>query len=89
MKKIEQSNLYCCELCGVIIIGKCYNDNGKITHIKQCIEYENETKKPLIRITARHPKTLKVLDLYFYSIAQAKKHNPHLIEFEEKEYIKR
>lgn len=46
-------------------------------------------KKPLIRITARHPKTLKVLDLYFYSIAQAKKHNPHLIEFEEKEYIKR
>lgn len=57
--------------------------------LKELINWKGEKMKPLIRITARHPKTLKVLDLYFYSIKQAKYHNPYLVEFEEKEYIKR
>lgn len=34
-----------------------------------------------MKITARCPKTLKILDLEFTSIKEAKKHNPYLIDF--------
>jgi len=40
-------------------------------------------KKKIKHIRARHPQNLKVLDLYFYSIKQAKKFNSHLVEFKE------
>lgn len=34
-----------------------------------------------MRITARHPLSLKVVDLYFPSIKQAKECNPDLVDF--------
>jgi len=37
MKKEEISKGWCCELCGCLIAGKCYNDNGYVTHIDSCI----------------------------------------------------
>ena len=37
--------------------------------------------KKRIHFTARHPKTLTTLDLYYYSMAQAKKFNPALVEW--------
>jgi len=33
--------------------------------------------------TARHPKTLLVLDLTYMSLKEAQKHNPGLIEWKE------
>jgi hypothetical protein len=34
-----------------------------------------------MKLTARHPKTLVVLDLDFKSIKQAKKFNPDLVDW--------
>ena len=37
---------YCCELCGLLIKGKCNydKDTHKITHIDSCVIYDDETK---------------------------------------------
>lgn len=35
-----------------------------------------------MKITARYPNTLKIVDLEYNSIEEAKKHNPILIDFE-------
>jgi hypothetical protein len=42
MNKKEISQNWCCELCGALIKGYCYNNDGKITHIKQCSSYKVE-----------------------------------------------
>jgi hypothetical protein len=34
---IEQSEGWCCELCGDMIIGLCNNDKGYVTHINSCM----------------------------------------------------
>ncbi len=39
--------------------------------------------KPLKHFIAGHPRTLKVLDLYFYSLKQAFKFNPGLTNWKE------
>jgi hypothetical protein len=38
-----------------------------------------------MKLSARHPKTLMVLDLDFDSMEEAKKHNPSLVEWTIKE----
>ena len=39
--KIEDSNgNWCCEYCGKRILGKCNNDNGRVTHINNCDDEE-------------------------------------------------
>ena len=35
-KYITDSKGWCCELCGGLIEGKCYNKKGYVTHINQC-----------------------------------------------------
>tara|TARA_R100001530_G_scaffold125308_1_gene93773 strand:+ start:725 stop:955 length:231 start_codon:yes stop_codon:yes gene_type:complete len=40
-KEIIESKGFCCELCGGLIKGKCYNKNGYITHINQCSDKQN------------------------------------------------
>jgi len=37
-------------------------------------------KQPLLKFTGRHPESLRVVDMEFYSLKQAKFYNPHLIE---------
>lgn len=39
---IEQSQGWCCELCGCMINGLCNNDNGYVTHIDSCILNDDE-----------------------------------------------
>jgi len=38
----ETSNGWCCELCGGLIKGECYNSDGYVTHIEDCSTYEVE-----------------------------------------------
>jgi len=37
---IEISKDWCCEKCGMLIKGICFNDNGYVTHIRPCINYK-------------------------------------------------
>ena len=46
----------------------------------------NSLKNRKLHIVARHPQSLKIVDLYYVSIKQAKKFNPSLIEFREVGY---
>lgn len=39
---IEQSQNWCCELCGSLIKGMCNNQDGYVTHIGSCIESEEK-----------------------------------------------
>jgi hypothetical protein len=39
---IEQSQNWCCELCGCMIKGLCNNDDGYITHIDSCCLSEED-----------------------------------------------
>ena len=41
-----QSNLWCCELCGLLIKGKCLRDirSGRIEHIDSCASYCDDCK---------------------------------------------
>ncbi len=43
-KYIEESNGWCCELCGDLIKGKCYNINGFVTHINQCSMNDEDSR---------------------------------------------
>lgn len=44
--------------------------------------------KKLLHITARHKSSFKVVDMYFYSIKQAKYINPYFIDFKILGYYK-
>ena len=45
--------------------------------------------KRKLHITAIHPNTLQTVDLFYYSIKQAKYYNPVLIEFQIEGYEKK
>jgi len=48
------------------------------------VESAKQKTSKKMRITARYPNTLRIVDLEYDSIAEARKHNPTLIDFEVK-----